>query len=59
MSSGRAAKTKKDECFKRRTVATMAAEMASIRRATERACIQFEALAKAQGVKVDWDEHAQ
>lgn len=57
MSSGqRAAKAKGDDGFKRRTVAAMVAEMVSLRRATERACIQFEALATEHGVRIDWDE---
>jgi hypothetical protein len=55
MSSGRAARTKSDEAFTRRTVAAMATEMAEARARMNRVCVQFEALATANGVKVDWD----
>lgn len=55
MSSGRAAKTKKDQAFAVRTVMAMATEMAEARDRVNRACVQFEALAAAIGVKVILD----
>jgi hypothetical protein len=59
MKTGRrAAKAGGDDGFKMRTVAAMVAEMVSLKRATERACIQFETLAAEYGVRVDWDEPA-
>jgi hypothetical protein len=59
MSSGRAAKNEKnDEGFAKRTVMAMAAEMVEARARVDRVCVQFEALATAHGVKVDWDDHA-
>lgn len=58
MSSGRAAKTNNDEGFAKRTVVAMVAEMVEARARVNRVCVQFEALATAHGVKVDWDNHA-
>jgi hypothetical protein len=55
MSSGRAAKLKNDQAFTRRTVAAMVSEMVEARARMNRVCVQFEALATANGVKVDWD----
>jgi hypothetical protein len=54
MSSGRAATTKRDDGFTTRTVMAMATEMAEARAGYEQGCVQFEALATAHGVKVDW-----
>lgn len=58
MSSGRAAKTKKDDGFTTRTVMAMVHEMATMRKATERANKLFEALATTHGIKIDWDDQA-
>jgi hypothetical protein len=57
MSSGRAAKTKEDDGFAVRTVMAMATEMVDDRARRNRLYVQFEALATAVGVRVDWDNH--
>ena len=44
-----------DEGFATRTVLVMVAEMVEARARIKRACVQFEALAAAHGVEVDWE----
>lgn len=56
MSSGRAAKTKNDDGFAKRTVLAMVHDMKKARVTMNRVCTQFEALATTHGIKVTWDE---
>jgi hypothetical protein len=56
MKTGRAAKAKGETGFTTRTVMAMVAEMVEARARINRACVQFETLAREHGVRVDWDQ---
>lgn len=57
MSTGRrAAGNKRDDGFTTRTVMAMATELAEARDKVNRVCVLFEPLARAHGVKVEWDQ---